>query len=71
MASIGFSFVPFKSKHQFQLHKLKKAKMLCLGFEPRTARWYVQTYPLSYDSTLFDILAAIFKRKGYTKYNVM
>ena len=27
--------------------------MLCLGFDPRTAEWKLQTDPLSYDGLLY------------------
>ena len=32
---------------QFELYKLKKAQMVCLGLEPRVAGWKAQTNPLS------------------------
>ena len=36
---------------QFEQCKLKKAKMVCLGLEPRAAGWKALTNPLSYKGT--------------------
>ena len=35
-----FIFVLFTSQYQFQKFKLKKAQMVCLGFEPRATGWH-------------------------------
>ena len=52
-------FVYFRSLHiqfqltniQFELYKLKKVQMVCLGLQPWAAGWKVQTNPLSYSGT--------------------
>ena len=53
--SFSCIFVLFTLQLQSRFHqyKLKKAYIVCLGFEPRAAGWCAQTKPLAMAATLF------------------
>ena len=70
MASMGFSFVPFKSIASISTTQIEKSEDVVLGIRTQDCKMVCADVSSELWRS-FDILAAIFKRKGYTKYNVM